>query len=225
MAVSSAVLSTEAEPEDQAAFCEGLADLAQIYAEDVNVCVHAREANADLRAAARELAALGADQARTLVSPVNPDWRDLLSSRLGAQARDPLVAELNFLTWLTADLLLDDIQAAADAEIGVRLSVADGPQCPRFHVDRVHARVVTTWLGVGTEWLENGDCDRRWLGTPGTTDAESGLILHPARIGQAPEQAIVVLKGEAWPGFAGRGAVHRSPAYFESRVMVTMEPV
>ncbi len=201
---------------DRTAICDELAGLAQIYEDDVNVCVLRRAPRETLRAAAQALAALGATQARCETSLAAPNWTDLLPARLAADAREILTAELSFLAELTGDLF-------GGETAGVRLSVSESPPCPRFHVDRVHARLVSTWLGPGTEWIENRDCDRRWLGA--ASDADRRLILNARRIQQAPEQAIVILKGEAWPEFQGRGAVHRSPPSTGRRVFVSIEPL
>jgi hypothetical protein len=86
--------------------------------------------------------------------------------------------------------------------------------CPRFHVDRVLVRLCTTYCGADTEYLANADADRRRLGfaAGGRPDETSGLLRDGAKIARAATGAIVVLKGEAWPGNAARGAIHRSPA-------------
>jgi hypothetical protein len=98
--------------------------------------------------------------------------------------------------------------------VGVRLARVEAAMCPRFHVDRVVLRAVCTYDGPGTEYVSNEVVDRRWLGhaAGGVPDEESGLL----RVGDGARAArpgeVVWLKGEAWPGNAGRGAVHRSPA-------------
>ncbi|MGF1642291.1 MAG: DUF1826 domain-containing protein [Thiotrichales bacterium] len=98
--------------------------------------------------------------------------------------------------------------------VGVRLEVLERAMCPRFHVDRVGIRLLCTYRGPGTEWLDERCADRRWLGLAGhgKDDAESGLIRDPAGIERAPTFAVALLKGSAWQGNAGRGAIHRSPA-------------
>lgn len=42
---------------------------------------------------------------------------------------------------------------------GLRLTVLDRAMCPRFHVDRVPCRLVTTYLGAATEWLPHTVAD------------------------------------------------------------------
>ena len=38
-------------------------------------------------------------------------------------------------------------------QVGLRLRILDKAMCPKFHVDRVHCRLVTTYTGLATEWL------------------------------------------------------------------------
>jgi hypothetical protein len=102
-----------------------------------------------------------------------------------------------------------------DAElVGVRLARHDRAMCPRFHVDRVLVRMCIAYRGAGTEYLADAHADRRFLGfaAGGRSNETSGLLHEGAEISRAPTGAVVLLKGEAWPGNAGKGAIHRSPA-------------
>jgi hypothetical protein len=38
--------------------------------------------------------------------------------------------------------------------VGVRLNVLAKTLCPRFHADKVPCRLITTYAGKGTEWLD-----------------------------------------------------------------------
>ncbi|RTE66754.1 DUF1826 domain-containing protein [Amphritea opalescens] len=125
-------------------------------------------------------------------------------------------------------LLVDMYSCLFDLdEVGLRLQVLDRAMCPRFHIDRLGCRLVTTYQGPGTEWLRNGDVDRRKLGAGnmGLSDAESGLYSDVTDIQQVNKGDIVLLKGEGWYGNEGLGAVHRSPFITpaEKRVVVTMD--
>ncbi len=88
--------------------------------------------------------------------------------------------------------------------VGVRIEVLDRAMCPRWHVDRVGLRLLSTWVGPATEWLNEDFADRRQLG--------SDEVMTDARgIRRADAGDILLLKGEAWPDNAGRGVIHRSP--------------
>ena len=45
-------------------------------------------------------------------------------------------------------------------EIGLSLRVLDKAMCPRFHVDHVPCRLITTYTGVTTQWLPHTSVDR-----------------------------------------------------------------
>lgn len=109
--------------------------------------------------------------------------------------------------------------------VGVRQVVADGPHCPRFHVDRVAVRGVLTVLGPGTEWLPNGDLDRGRLGhAGGDDDATSGLVRRWECLERAEPGSLAVFKGTAWPDIGDRAVVHRSPpASGTRRVVLTLD--
>lgn len=112
-------------------------------------------------------------------------------------------------------------------EIGLRLQVLDRAMCPRFHIDKLGCRLVSTYQGPGTEWLSNDDVDRSKLGpgNMGLSDDVSGLYSQAADIQQVNKGDIVLLKGEGWYGNEGLGAVHRSPAVKqgEKRVVLTLD--
>ncbi len=109
--------------------------------------------------------------------------------------------------------------------VGVRQIVSDGPHCPRFHVDRVHARGVLSILGACTEWLDEADVDRSKLGhAGGSDDAQSGLVLDWQRLQRAEHGALTVFKGTAWPGAEEAAVVHRSPPSDGSRrLLLTLD--
>lgn len=90
--------------------------------------------------------------------------------------------------------------------VGLRLHVLHGTMCPRFHVDRVPARLLCTYQGPGTEWLPEEAVTR--------PDREGPLAeqrVEPSQVRQLGTGDVALLKGEAWAGNEGRGVVHRSP--------------
>ena len=89
--------------------------------------------------------------------------------------------------------------------IGLRLRVLDKPMCPRFHVDHVPLRLVTTYQGAASEWLDESGLDRRLLGGAQAEVVDEQLI-HSLSTGD-----VALLKGERWEGNEGAGLVHRSP--------------
>jgi|GEM_PF-1623786 len=86
-------------------------------------------------------------------------------------------------------------------------------QCQKFHVDWVVLRLLTTWVGPGTEWLENANVNRSHVGGSACCprDANLGIVRRPEGIRRAIAGEVLMMKGEAWPGNTGCGLVHRSP--------------
>jgi len=99
--------------------------------------------------------------------------------------------------------------------------------CPRFHVDQVPCRLVTTYHGVATQWLPNDLVDRSKLGrgSNGKPDSESGLYSHESDIEQLSSGDVALLKGERWSGNENAGLVHCSPvtSFNETRLLLTLD--
>jgi hypothetical protein len=118
-------------------------------------------------------------------------------------------------------VLLEDIALLSDMftclfdqdNVGLRLKVLDTTMCPRFHVDQVPCRLLTTYTGPATEWLPNESADRNKLGTgnQGLSDDLSGLFQQASDIESMNAGDVALLKGEVWQGNEGRGLIHRSP--------------
>jgi hypothetical protein len=137
--------------------------------------------------------------------------------------RQALVNDIAFLVALYGDLL-------GCARVALRLEVVRRAMCPRFHVDRTGIRLLCTWRGPGTQWLEEDCADRSKLGpgAQGLRDEDSGLIRAARGIRQVPPYAIALLKGELWQGNAGRGVIHRSPevpAAMGPRVFLALDAI
>jgi hypothetical protein len=139
-----------------------------------------------------------------------------------ATGKYELLADISALVSLYADLL--DCR-----KVGIRLEVLTGAMCPRFHIDRTGIRLLCSYLGPGTEWLDAAFCNRKAL-TESYADTDAfhqALILHPQGIRQAPAQALVLLKGSLWQGNQQAGIVHRSPQvdYATSRVLLALDAI
>jgi hypothetical protein len=91
--------------------------------------------------------------------------------------------------------------------------------CPRFHVDHVPLRLITTYAGIGSQWLREGEMSRARLGDP---KAEPSSIVDNQQLAAGH---VALFKGEKWLGNEGRGIIHRSPqpAPGESRLLLTLD--
>jgi len=110
---------------------------------------------------------------------------------------------------------------------GLRLTALHHAMCPRFHVDNVPCRLVTTYQGPATQWLPHACVNRSVLGAgnQGKPDAESGLYEDSSDIQQLGVGDVGLLKGEYWEGNENAGLVHRSPEVLagESRLLLTLD--
>lgn len=103
--------------------------------------------------------------------------------------------------------------------IGLRLRALDKAMCPRFHVDHVPVRLITTYAGAGSQWLREGGMARPQLGRL------PAAPLHDSQIERMDAGDVALLKGEKWPGNEGFGLIHRSPALSqgERRLILTLD--
>ncbi|AZF29465.1 DUF1826 domain-containing protein [Pseudomonas sp. R2-60-08W] len=132
-----------------------------------------------------------------------PHCRDL-------EGYDGFIADVSWLVSAFACLL-------GARRIGVRLRLLDRAMCPRFHVDHVPVRLITTYAGVGSQWLREGVMDRRRLSQP---DAEPTERIEQILCGE-----VALLKGTKWHGNEDHGLIHRSPALKanERRLILTLD--
>ncbi|MBK6618082.1 MAG: DUF1826 domain-containing protein [Nitrosomonas sp.] len=91
--------------------------------------------------------------------------------------------------------------------------------CPRFHTDKVPCRLITTYTGKGTEWLD------RQINDPSILDVCNDEYLYPDSIQKLGEGDIALLKGDKWPEKNSLGVIHRSPALSdnEMRLLLTLD--
>lgn len=106
--------------------------------------------------------------------------------------------------------------------VGLRLTTLDTAMCPKFHVDKVPCRLVTTLTGPGTQWLSNDLLNRDGLGAGA---AHFKLYDDDRDIQQMALGDVALLKGERWIGNENRGIVHRSPPVNsgEKRLLLTLD--
>ena len=125
----------------------------------------------------------------------------------------------------TADLLdlLDRfLRLAPDWPVELRLEVVSDDACRRFHVDRNRLRLICTYRGPGTEWLDDRQVDREAL--MGHLPNES--ILRHGQPARMESGWVGLMKGEVFPGHQGIGLVHRSPPIAgtgETRVLFCLD--
>ena len=184
--------------------------LSDIYQDDCNIVVWTRDLTAQLQQVVNEfLLSNPSFQTAMTLSPqaaYGPIHQALGSSELTASLSSD-IAELVDMFCCLFDL----------GQVGLRLTALDKAMCPKFHVDNVPCRLVTTYQGAATQWLPHPLVDRSKLGrgSEGKPDGESGLFASPGDIQQLGCGDVALLKGSNWEGNEQAGLVHRSPALSE----------
>lgn len=191
--------------------------LADALRDDVNLAVWQRSLPEHLAAFASTLLAQGEPLAESLSieladTDAEPELHGLLSGYSDLPGQAAFLADVAWLVRAYACLL--------DARrIGLRLRALDGAMCPRFHVDHVPLRLITSYAGPGSQWLAEGQLPRKLLGS---AQAQPGEGTRAEQIGCGH---VALVKGERWEGNEGRGLIHRSPALpaGERRLLLTLD--
>ncbi|WP_027908328.1 DUF1826 domain-containing protein [Pseudomonas sp. URMO17WK12:I4] len=185
--------------------------------DEVNLAVWQRQLPEHLNLFASTLLAQGEPLAESLsIEVADPEAELVLHGLLSGYSDLPgqaaFLADVAWLVRAYACLL--------DAKrIGLRLRALDGAMCPRFHVDHVPLRLITSYAGPGSQWLAEGALPRQLLG------GAQALPGEDATIEQIGCGHVALVKGERWVGNEGRGLVHRSPALpaGERRLLLTLD--
>ncbi len=175
--------------------------LTEIFRDEVNMVVWNRSLRPQIARFAEELTAWEGQMERFIslsegdsAALVLPKWA------LTIEGADAWVADANQVIDMYRCLFEPDA-------VGLRLHVLNGTMCPRFHVDRVPVRLLCTYQGVGTEWLQETKVTR-----PERAGPLPDQSVSDREVNRMPTGAVGLLKGEAWEGNEGRGLVHRSPS-------------
>ncbi len=194
--------------------------LAAIYEDDCNMAIWKRDLPQTVQQSVSEFLNNNVGlQASMTLSPehANEVIYKALGSAAGVKDLSDNIAELVDVFCCLFEL----------ERVALRLTVLDKAMCPRFHVDHVPARLITTYHGSATEWLPHQFIDRTKLGhgSQGKPDDVSGLFKSTDNIQQLSSGDVALLKGERWDGNEGAGLVHRSPALLagEKRLLLTMD--
>lgn len=95
-------------------------------------------------------------------------------------------------------------------KVEIRLKHVSTDSCRKFHSDYVTARLITTYLGQGTQWLDSDDAENR-------DDPKNIQHMLAGEVG--------LFKGNAWS--KDNPAIHRSPPIEitgEERLMLVINP-
>ena len=191
--------------------------LTGILDDGVNLALWQRQLPAHIADFGRLLLSLNEPLAESLSLEIpgddaEPNLHGLASGFSDLEGYEGFITDVSWLVSAFACLL-------GAQRIGLRLRVLDNAMCPRFHVDHVPVRLITTYAGIGSQWLKEGAMDRRQLGKPEAEPPDESLIQ------QISSGEVALLKGEKWHGNEGFGLIHRSPqpASGERRLILTLD--
>ena len=185
------------------------ADLVQIFDPEVQVCSWRREFDPAITAYLATPVQAGTLQT---IASLHAGDRPRLPDLPAGSGREALIDDIAML----GDMLRDLLDCAA---AGLRLARVKHAMCPGWHMDRTGIRLVCTYQGPGTEWLDDQGVDRR--------SSRLERLKDDTFIQAAPGE-VVLLKGVLWQGNDGLGAVHRSPEITDDagpRTLVTLDPL
>lgn len=186
------------------AYLTGMGELACIRSPEINVAVVQRALPAHLRTALRR--AVGTCEIRCSYegSVRTLDTSALLGASFEPEVLEPLGEDI-------ASLAIAYARAARKEHLKISLHTVTDDACRKFHADYVDLRLLCTYVGPGTEVLDEPGLRRLEM-----ENADPHLVANPkirggAALFRAGEGDVVLLKGRAYRGNADRGAVHRSP--------------
>lgn len=166
--------------------------LTQIFAPDVNLVSWQRQQVAAISVYCQRLSL--SLPIKRIVS-IDSLQADIAAALPDAPGKTELLADIALQCEIFSCLM--DCQ-----QLGLRLETLSKPMCPKFHTDHLVCRLVCTYLGPATEWL----------------DSTGNTV-------QATPFAVTLLKGSGWEGNEQQAIVHRSPASDLPRVLLTLDPM
>ena len=154
-----------------------VAQISEIYKEDVNISIWKRKLNESLISSSEY--AIRKKPKLEFSEVTRPkDVKETLESSVGTDSDLlPFFEDVSYLAFMFCELF-------DQKKMWLRLDGIDHPMCPRFHVDNLKCRLVSTYKGPATQWLPHNLVNRDKLGhgNNGMPDEESGLFLKETDI-------------------------------------------
>lgn len=93
------------------------------------------------------------------------------------------------------------------------LATVNSNMCRKFHTDINDLRMLCTYKGPGTLWLQEDNINRK---VAHSDDDDDCIVIDESRIQQVNTGSLVILKGALYPKDGTTPILHRSPAIEES---------
>lgn len=193
--------------------------LSRIYDAHIDLCILQRTLSADIKhyAAYLQQEYIGFELAQQInVEHVRNNLNILLPKHPSLNA---FIEDVSWVAEMFACLFSLD-------NVGLRLNVLAKTMCPRFHTDKVPCRLITTYAGKGTEWLDSRTADRVMLAAyDEPQEKNTDVFARQCPIQSLQEGEIALFKGDRWDEQKGYGVIHRSPALdpSETRLLLTLD--
>ncbi|RUR26708.1 DUF1826 domain-containing protein [Vreelandella andesensis] len=205
-------------PPQHAALDTDISVLPRIFEEQISIAIMQRALPADVAISANAQCQTSRDWHYAWLGSPTADLKDDLRRKLPERsAGDALVEDVSTIAEAIAFLFDTDT-------VGIRLRLLTAAMCPRFHCDNLPVRLVTTYVGPGSEWLPESAINRAGLGAP--TPDRPEIINDPTAIQRMRAGDIALIKGSGWVGCEEHGLVHRSPSLHDGqkRLLLTIDP-
>lgn len=192
--------------------------LPRIFEDDINIAIMQRRLPSEVQAGARTQLQAERALSFTWLGPTGDALRVELRNQLNAPEQSAALIE-DIVTLADAMACLFDTDT-----VGLRLRRLESAMCPRFHCDKLPVRLVTTYHGLGSEWLPEWAVNRQGLGAPGL--GKPDITSDPSAVQRLGVGDLALLKGSGWIGNEEHGLVHRSPnpPVGSRRLLLTLDP-
>ena len=181
--------------------------LRAIRTEGVNLAIWRRERVPVAEFAVRALLAVpyavAIDEKAPDVDRLFGCLQQIIGSRAPTVSLRALAADMDRLSRLFSEI-------AKTIHPRVRLERVEDDGCAIFHADSLKIRMLCTYAGAGTEWLENSNVRRDELGSRGRSigKTNAAIVIDPAKIRHIPAWHVAVFTGRGREGTPA--LIHRS---------------
>lgn len=177
--------------------------LCEITSPDVNFCHLRRNPDEDIVLFARGLIEHQFKGIKEVVTRGNVKsviTERLDSAQLHASGKMLMAEDIARIATCFMDIIKEE-------SVQLYLKVVDNDACAKFHTDRYDLRLLCTYIGKGTEWIEEPYVNRKML----MQGENQQIIMDLTKVQTMQPFEVGILKGEASKKNKNIGIVHRSP--------------
>lgn len=181
-------------------------ELTEIFRPEINFVGLKRKANSQIAKVVEQINLF--NSVLEIIDPHRFDFQSLYDKLDNVIDAQYLVQDIMHLTEI-----FETITGAE--KIGLRLAELTKPMCPGFHFDRVTLRLLCTYTGPATQWVDNSSVTRHQSESKSQKTKTTISVDKNAQIQELDIFDVGFLKGEDWldenGSNKGKSIVHRSP--------------